>query len=467
MSILKAAWNTSKFGKLFTGTKAKTTQIGTNLGLNNTFLLSGVASWRDMSELAYLLKAYCENPIVQAVINIKAEAFSNIKFSVKNLANNEITPLNEYQEDKGKLKSLIGQPNPLQSTFEWLRQYKVNQEVFGNGYAYASVPVGFERSFSYQDINVINNLPSYFVTPTLTGKWLDATTKEEIIKHYELRGINGKVRKLETNTVFQTNGINIKLDARFTEGVSKLVALQRPISNIDKAYESRNVLITRRGALGILTSEKKDAALGHLPLQQTEIDDVQDSFKNYGLLEDQYTQVISPVPLKYQRMAMSVKDLMLFEEIESDAIAIANAFGVPELLAKYYLKGGTFANMDASERRLYDSTIIPESKDWLTNFNNFLKTKELNIELLGDFDHLNILQLNKKEQATTKKLKQETALAAFKIGAIVYNDYLAAIDMANDDKIGELRIWDLSKDQLNAIGITQNNTVQNGTQNSN
>ena len=224
MSVLKEAWNQTTLGKIFTTNahnKANTrTPIGSNLQLDSSYLLSGVASWRNLSELAYLLKAYCENPIVQAVINIKAEAFSNIKFSVKNLANNEILPLEEYEADKGKLSSLLGQPNPLQGTFEWLRQYKVNHEVFGNGYAYASIPIGYENNFTYRDINVINNLPPYFMNPILTGNWLDATTKDEIIKYYELRGLNGNVRRLETNTVFQTNGINIKLDANFTQGVS-------------------------------------------------------------------------------------------------------------------------------------------------------------------------------------------------------------------------------------------------------
>lgn len=419
---------------------------------SSTFITSAVPVWRNLSELSYLLKCYCENPIVQAVVNIKAKAFSNVEFSVKNLKTGELIPLAEYDKDGGKLKNLLERPNPMQSTFEWLRQYKVNFEVFGNAYSYASVPVGYEKNFKYSDINVINNLPSYAITPTLTGKWLDTERRDEIIENYKLTGFNGQLKTMPTNTIFHTNNENIKLDEHFTEGRSDLIALQKPISNIDYAYESRNVLIRKRGALGAWTSEKKDEAMGNLPLNDTEIKEVQKAFEKYGLLDGQYQQVISPQPLKWQKTAMSVKELMLFEEIESDAIAIANAKGVPELLVKYYIKGGTFNNLDASEKRLYDSTIIPETNDFLIGFNYFLKTKEMGIELVGSFDHLNILQINKKEDAETKKIKQETALAAFKVGAIVYNDYLAALDLPNDDLIGELRVWDLSKEQQQAIG---------------
>jgi hypothetical protein len=339
----------------------------------------------------------------------------------------------------------------LQSTFEWLRQFKVNFEVFGNGYSYASIPIGFESRFDYKDITVINNLPPYAITPVLTGDWLEAETREEIISSYRLRAFNGKTKTLPTSKVFHANSENIRIDEHFTEGVSDLLALKKPISNIDKAYESRNIMITKRGALGILTSDAKDDALGTVPLKDDEVEDVQERFKKYGLLEDQYQQIISPVPLKYQKMAMSVKDLMLFEEVESDAIAIANAKGVPELLVKYYIKGGTFNNLDASEKRLYDSTIIPESNDFLIGLNHFLNTEENGIELLGSFDHLNILQINKKEEAETRKLKHEVAMAAFRSGAITYNDYLAEIDMPPDELIGDLRIWDLSDDQRAAI----------------
>lgn len=431
----------------------------------STFITTGTPVWRNFGELFYLLNCYYDNPVVQAIINIKAEAFANMRFKVKDLKSGEITPLNEYEDDNGVLNKLLSKPNPLQSTFEWLRQAKVNYEVFGESFTYASLPVAFEKNFTYEDITVLNNLPPYAIATVLTGNWLDATTKDEIIKNYVLTSFNGKKRILETNSVMHINNVNIKFDQNFTNGRSDLLALQKPISNIDYAYESRNVMIRKRGAQGAWTSEKKDEALGSMPLSDKEIEIVQESFSKYGLLEDQYQQIISPLPLKWQQTVMNVKQLMLFEEIESDAIAIAVSKGVPEDLVRYYIKkGGLAKENNASEKRLYDSTIIPEAVDFMIGLNNFFNTAELGIELIGSFDHLNILQEDKKEESETQKNKEATALSAFKIGAIKYNDYLAALNMPNDTEIGENRIWDLSPEQLNALGINKN-TSQNGQEN--
>jgi hypothetical protein len=427
------------------------------IGLNTLTIVGGTPSYRNLSESIYLLNCYCENPVVQAVIDVKALAFSNMRFSVKDLKTDEVTPINQYKDDGGKLKDLLAKPNPLQSTFEWLRQFKVNSEVFGNGYSYASLPVGFEDIFTYEEIRVINNLPPYLVTPVITGHWLEATRKDEIIKCYRLRSANGLDKELHTNKVFHTNNVNIKLDRHFTEGNSKLIALQKPISIVDRALESQNVIIKQRGPHGAWTSDRGDSVLGSLPLNDSEIDNVQEAFKKYGTLEGQYQQIISPQPLKWQKTGFSMKDLMLDSSVANAAIAVCNGYGVPESLVRYYIKTGTLGtDSNVDERRLYDSTVIPESKDFMISLNNFFKTESLGIELLGTFDHLKVLQKNQKEEAEVNNKNQETALDAFKIGAINYNTYLASFGQPENASIGTKTIFDLTDKELQTIGITIN-----------
>ena len=420
----------------------------------STFITTSTPVWRNFSELIYLLDCYYQNPVVQAIVNIKAEAFANMRFKVKDLKTKEIYLLEDYEDDDGKLKKLLSRPNPLQTGSEWLRQLKVNYEVFGNGYVYGMVPVGWENNFTYQDIEVMNNLPPYCISPVLTGNWLTATTKEEIIQHYVLKNFNNTTKELNTNSVMHFNNVNIQFDQNFTSGKSDLLALKMPITNIFKAYEARNVLLENRGPQGAWTSEKKDDAMGSIPMNDKEILAVQQAFSNYGILENQYLNVISPMPLKFQKTGFSTKELMLFEEVESDAIAIAVSKGVPELLVKYYIKGGTFENLDASEKRLYDSTIIPETNDFMSNFNYFFNTESLGIELIGSYDHLNILQSNKKEEAETVDKNSQAADRDFRTGIITVNQYLARIDephIEGENGLGDMRIWDLSPEQQAAI----------------
>ena len=429
----------------------------------STYISTGTPVWRNFAELIYLLNCYYENPIVNAIINVKAEAFANIRFKVQDLKSGEIIDLKDYQDDGGVLNNLLKKPNPRQTRTEWLRQLKVNDYVFGDAYVYASLPVGFENSFTYEDIAVLNNLPSYNVCSVLTGKWLDATTKEEIINKYVLTDFNGKKRDLHTNSVLHLNNTNIKFDANFTNGKSKLLPLKQPISNIDKAFESKNVLITKRGALGILSSDMKDEAVGSIALNETQIEEVQKAFNKYGLMRDQYSQIISPVPLKYQKMAMSVKDLMLFEEVSHNAIAICNSYGVPEELVRYYIRTGTLgSDSNISEKRFYDSTIIPESVDFINNLNNFLNTEENGILLIGSYDHLHVLQANKKEEAEVNKLKCDAAKDNFMSGLTNYGQYAIACGVELENKAMEKKmVWDLDDRQLSALGIGNKKTETN------
>lgn len=445
-------------------TVSPSAQQALNLIPPSVFLTKGTPTWQNLSELIYLLDCYYSNPVVNAVINIKAEAFANMRFKVKDLKTEEIIPLKQYDADGGKLRQLLSKPNPLQTGSEWLRQLKVNYEVFGNGYVYGMIPIGWENRFTYEDIEVLNNLPPYCISPVLTGNWLTATKKEEIISKYVLKNFNNINKDLHPNTVMHFNNVNIRFDSDFTQGKSDLLALTKPITNITKAFEARNVLIERRGPQGAWTSELKDDVMGSIPMDDDQIKEVQKAFAKYGLMDDQYSQIISPMPLKFQKTGFSTKDLMLFEEVESDAIAVSVSKGVPELLVKYYTQGGTFENLNASEKRLYDSTIIPETDDFMQNFNSFFNTESLGIELLGTYDHLNILQANKKEEAETTEKHSQTAERAFRSGAINYNAYLTAIGLPHNDTIGELHIWDLTPEQLNAINIKIElpKTEQNG-----
>ena len=423
----------------------------------------GSPIWQSVANKNLLTSIYENNPVVNAIINIKAKAWATMRFVVVRESDGERICLENYNDDGGKLKSLLLSPNPIQNGFEWLSQWKLNYGLYGNSYCYKSMPVGFEDS-SYMDISVLNNISAANIMPKTTGMWLNATRKDEIISHYEMVDIDGKTKDINTNLIWHSNVSSIKLDENFAEGVSKLVSLRKPLSNIVGAFETRNVMIYNRGALGYLSPDKRDEGVGSVALDDTEIEDIQKRMDRYGTMNNQYNHIVSPIPMKYQRIAMSPRELLLFEEIESDAIAIANAYGVPELLVKYYIKGATFENLEASEKRFYDSTIIPEAHDFVLGLNNFLNTSEEGIRIEVDFDHIASLQSDKKAEAMTNQINATTRLDAFKNGAIIYNDYITSLGLPMDSEIGNLRIWDLSDEQLSAIGVNRIDSPTNASQ---
>jgi len=93
----------------------------------------------------------------------------------------------------------------------------------------------------------------------------------------------------------------------------------------------------------------------------------------------------------------------------------------------------------------------------MIGLNNFLGTREFDIELQGSYDHLNVLQVNKKEESETKKVKQETAKSQFMSGLTTFGQYAVACEVDLEDKqLESKRIWDLDDNQLRAIGVATN-----------
>src|SRR5690625_3769513 len=116
---------------------------------------------------------------------------------------------------------------------------------------------------------------------------------------------------------------------------SRIKTLEMPINNIIGAYESRNMLINSRGALGILSNRTKDA-YSSIPLSKPEKKELYDEFKRvHGLRKGQIGIIIAGADLHWQSMVMPTRELMLFEEIEDSNNRICDAYMFPpELLGR-------------------------------------------------------------------------------------------------------------------------------------
>lgn len=181
-------------------------------------------------------------------------------------------------------------------------------------------------------------------------------------------------------------------------------------------------MMANRGMRVMLTSDKGDAS-GTVPLQETEKLDVEQAMKKYGMRENQNQFFFSPMPLKAVNIDQDVMKLGLFEEIATDAMMVANAYGVPEVLLKLYIKGATFENQEASVRRLYQGTLIPEAEDDMIAFNNFLGLTETDWMILPDFSHVAALQESEKEKSLADRTVKDTAMNEYARGLITREEY--------------------------------------------
>ena len=344
-----------------------------------------------------LLDWYNSVPQVKTVINRKASMASNMKIKLLQGYGEDLTEI-----DSHPVLSLLKTPNILQSQKEFITQNWVFFEVFGesftlmNGREFTSVP------------SSIFNLPNTLLKVNPTGKLYKQIEKDGIYESFELEA-NGKTETYQAEEIIHFANYGGSDGIR---GQSILKTLQFPVSNTKKSYEARNVLIAKRGAIGILSNSSSDET-GGIPLKPKEKDELQEKFDlKYGLREDQSQVVVTNGSLKWQAMNFDVRELALHLEETQNFRILVDAYGLNMNIFSEE-KGATFENQKEGQRAAYESTIIPQAETFMEKLSKELLTDQEianGMRLVADYSHLPCLQANQKEKAEA----EDRRAAAFK-----------------------------------------------------
>jgi len=283
---------------------------------------------------------------------------------------------------------LLENPNPLMKGNDLIRQWNENKCIYGNNYEYVN------RAFATADPSTLNNLPPAQMEMIISGKIYKQTKIDDIILGYKLRtGID--IETFETKDINHTRVVNGKNPVK---GESPMIPLHMPISNIRAAYGFRNVIITKKGALGILSNNAKDSS-GAIPLNETERLRLEREYQRaYGMGDTQSQVIMTNSSLNWQPMTYPTKDLMLFEEVDINFKTIIDQYGLNDNLFSKD-KGATFENMAEGLRQAYQSTIIPEAEELAMNRTTLFGLEKKGEFLELDYSHIPILQQNQKEKA--------------------------------------------------------------------
>lgn len=361
-------------------------------------------------------EAYNKVPEVNAVINFRA----NTKRNVEITAVNKITNEPSTSPNAKKLLRLINNPNWFQDQSEFIRQSSLWHDITGNEYLYFQTPTGFKAS----NAKAIFTLPPQLVEIELENRspYFQLTAKDVELK-YMIKAGNQVIDLISDNVIhLNDNRVNIESLDTVLKGESKLKPLRGPINNIIAAYEARNVFLTKRGALGILSNSSRDGMGGTMPIDPDEKDALQKEFKQYGVMNNQYHTIITNMSLNWQQMGVDIDKLKVFEEVREDFFKILDAYGVPQdLFAKD--RGVTFSNQRYSEKRYYESTAIPEFSEWIGAINKHFGTENETWELRGDYTHLPIFQDNIKERSSALQTIVNALSQALEDGAITIEQY--------------------------------------------
>lgn len=338
------------------------------------------AVWLDTGDAWRL---FIDIPELRSVINKRATMMSS---NVPTLFDKDGNLVTDHW-----INDLITKPNGVQSWSDVVYSMSVQDALYSNVVAYCPV-----RSFGQR--NLIITLPNNKIKINLSGKKLKQMEINDLITSFVFTYDDGSKETIELqDSIYLTtaDGMNI------VRPISRIDSLRLPLSNIMASYNKRNVLLENLGAIGILSAQSNDMG-GAIPMTPEERQKIQKDW--YKRQKDEL--IITESNVNWQPMSYPTRDLMLFEELTEDKLAIIDAFGLNYNLFSSE-KGSTFSNVRDSIRMAYTDTIIPETQQM---YDSMIAQWGLQGEyyLKADFNHLPILQDDEQVKAQAHKTKVET-----------------------------------------------------------
>lgn len=329
-------------------------------------------------------KLYIEIPELRAVIDKRATMMASNK--------PKLYDQNGDLVENHWLNDLIKTPNSTQSWSDIVYSMSVQDALYSNVILYCP-----KRSFDIR--NLIVPLPAQNLEIMLSGRKLKQMDRENLIDYFVFTYDSGATERIDWEDALyltSADGMNI------VKPISRIDSLKFPLSNIQAQYKKRNVLLENIGAIGILSAQQNDLG-GAIPMTPEERQKIQRDW--YKRQKDEL--IISEANVNWQPMSYPTKDLMLYEELTADKLALIDAFGLNyNLFSK--VEGTTFTNVRDSIRMVYTDTIIPETQQFYNSIISQFGLDDEGYYLKACFDHLPILQSDERENAETQKIRVES-----------------------------------------------------------
>lgn len=300
---------------------------------------------------------------------------------------------------------LLENPNVFQSRNEFLFQWFIQRGIYGNAFTYQL------KGFDTQEIpSALWNLPPSRMTLNRTGKIWQQTEIDEIISSYVFK-MN---EEGQSDIIYKTNEI-IQFSMPDTDdpilGKSPLESIRMPISNIRAAYGYRNVILTKKGAIGVWSSDSKDQ-MGSVKLTPEEESELSKQLqKNQGIGDNQDNIAISKTALKWTPSTYPTKDLLLFEEVDANKKAIIDLFGANENMFSRPSggQGSTFNNVAMGERQAIQNTIEPIADDFANGLSKRWGLLDKGETLKLSYEHLPAMKSDGLQESQILERKARAA----------------------------------------------------------
>lgn len=414
---------------------------------------SNVAVPLSMNTPADYVCAWEKCPPLVAIISSLAKMDYNGRIVFYKPGKEEEIKPNGYNRDVKALADLFARPNPLQTWPEFRAQQNIYKRLFGICPVLTVKPVGFNIP------KMMWNIPPHISKITTSGKLYYQTEAGKIITRFQV-SVNGEDKDLPVEDMIFLRDNTVSLSSEWLPD-SRLKTIQWPISNVVAAYEAENVLVTKRGALGIFSNTGRDS-FGTVLIDPDQKDQLQADLSGYGLTHSQSQYIVTTASLSWQQIGVNPKDLMLIETRKAATEAICDVMGYRfELLANE--RGTTFENQKEAKASVYQNTIIPECDADFQVYNNYFAAMGIPFEAWCDYSHVEELQKSQLTAAQERKANNDAFLIEYEAGLITMDDWR--------EKNGEERMdvepftlykWQMEKYRTdNGLTVVDNQNVNN------
>lgn len=331
--------------------------------------------------------------------------------------------------DNDKINRMLLKVNPYYSFKDLIDYYILMRLVCGNAYIFADTNTAFaKRLWKYCDRYYVLPSPEVYCNVNIGQSFIDG----DYIRDYDCM-IYGKFYKLAKELVLHIRD-SMDFEDITLKGNPRLLSQKYTLANLVAVYVARNVIYTKKGALGAIVSGKSDQD-GTVPLTPAEKDKLHEQFQSeYGLTHSKNQYIISESPINFIRFGSSISELQPFEETLQDAIQIAGIFGVnKELIPRK--DNSTFSNVRSAEVDCFSNVVIPMVNEFLDTFSQFIGLYEDGLYLYADFSDVEVLVSNKREQEDKDKIISDKCKMEFNMGIITLNDWRTQLGM---DKIEDI-----------------------------
>lgn len=391
-----------------------------------------------------LITLYHTIPEIYSAVDQIARRVVSATFQLKTVKDDEIIA------DNKAWNQMLATPNPLQNFKELLYEAVTYKIVTGKNYLYKNIPATMAKRS--ENIAALWNLPADRIQPVYdySIKLFSATTITDIIQRYDLfDGVN--TAQYDPTLILHTKTLNLDWVDRRLRGKSALLAADIAICNLIAVYEARNVIYTKKGALGAIVGVKEDAS-GPVPLTPGEKTKIRNATNGeFGLTGRRDTYMISEVPLQYVSFGSTIKDLEPFKESRADMAAIYAVLNVPFDLAPQD-DGTTFDNLNNAMKQVYTNNAIPEANSWTQSLTPWLGFDKVGAYIYADFSKINELQENKKEAAQVDSSATITNKTLFLSGVVTLNQWMARQSLPlSKNPLYDILIYDMTPEQLDQV----------------